>query len=94
MSDRQKTSPDSPPLAVAIPPLSVSFEDAERLSGIPERSIRDDAKAGKLAVVRYRNGRHRARYVILLTDLEAYLRSMRVTQEDSTAQPIPSTGRK
>ena len=59
-------------------PIAVTFAGAAPLSGVPASTLRDWHKAGLLAVCSYGNGRHKQRHVILLADLEACLRQLRV----------------
>ena len=58
-------------------PLAVTLKKASTISGIPEMTLRDAYKRRDLAVCVYGNGSCRKRYVVLLNDLETYLRRMR-----------------
>ena len=66
-------------------PLSVTFVEAKRYSGIPARTLRDAQKTGKLIACRYGGGRHKSRWVIRLDDLDDYLRSLHVVDKKGGA---------
>ena len=57
-------------------PLSVSFKGAEARTGIPWSTWRDWVRQGKVPARVFGNGKIKRRYVILLDDVEDYVRSL------------------
>ena len=62
---------------VELRPIAVDFKGAAKLVSIPATTLRDDVRNGKLAACIRGDGKKK-RYVILIEDLEEYVRSMRV----------------
>ncbi len=62
-------------LCPVLVPFSFSYDGAAAYTGIPATSLREAVRLGKLTAILIGGGPERGRYVLLRTDLEAYVLS-------------------